>query len=132
MHQVNPVPMSRIGRKIICAMLALLLVLSGQVAMSAQDMEPVPELAKTDCGQMQMSAGDEAEPAGMSPGCGQIDNMDCMTSSGTSHCVMTMVLACGNSYTLTEAPSQKMRPGAVSGYKSPLLDVITPPPQLRS
>lgn len=124
--------MPRIGRNIVCLMLALLLALSGQVAMSAQDMEPVPGLAKTDCGQMQMGASDDADPAEMTAGCGQIDNMDCMTSSGTGHCVMTMVLACGNSHALTDASSQKLRPGASSAYQSPNLDIVTPPPQHRS
>lgn len=62
--------------------------------------------------------------------CGEADSMACPMSAG--QCAMTLVLAGAPSLTFSETRSQGVTPGPLSAYQSPLLDVITPPPDFFS
>lgn len=124
-----------VSRKIVCGLLSLLLVLSGQAAaMSAQAMLPGEDTSTAagvanDCGRLanDHSAG---EPD-MSSGCsGETYSMACLMSAG--HCAMTLVLASVSAFTFSETYSHEIMPGPLSAYQSPLLDVITPPPDFFS
>lgn len=138
--------MPRVTRKIICALLSLLLVMSGQAAVSGQDMPageqaPLMSGSMSDCGHANANAnslvkdgqhGKHAAPAFASSGCGDTDNVACMTSAGSGNCVLTVVFAHSADITSLEALSRPVAPGGLFAYRNPVLEVITPPPDFLS
>ena len=126
--------MQRVTRKVICALLSLLLVMGGQVVMGAQEM-PSGAISSgmaesmADCGHPNGgSPGDYATATAAPSDCAKADNVACTGSPGSAHCVMTMVFAHNPAFSLAEANSGLVIPGALFFYQSPFLDVLTPPP----
>lgn len=134
--------MLKSARKIICALLALLLVVSGQAAVSAQEMPPGEQMSMTsesmaDCGNAgshpgAAQHGDHAGTRFSSPGCSDTDNMACLSSAGSASCVLTVVLAHNTGLTSLDARSCPLTPGRLFAYRNPFLEVITPPPDFLS
>lgn len=131
--------MRAVSRKIICGLLSLLLIVSVQAAASMQGMPPgeatsaVSEMSG-DCGRWASDHGsgelNSTTGSDMSAGCADLGTEVCMMSVG--QCVITPAFATSPSLAFSEPRSHAVPPGLVSAYQSPLLDVITPPPDFFS
>jgi len=127
--------MHKITHKIVCALLSLLLVMSAQTVVSAQDMPSgahspaAAAVSMSDCGHFSddRSAG-QTEAMSAVFGCGEADSVACMGSGGSGQCVMTMVLAYTPSFSFSVPLSHSVMPGPLFSYQNPFLDIITPPP----
>jgi hypothetical protein len=126
--------MRAVGRKIICGLLSLLLVVSGQAAStqgmpSAEAASAVSEMSG-DCGRWATGHGSGglhgASGTDVSTACADPGTMACMMSAG--QCVMTTAFATSPSLAFSETRSHFLVPGPLFGYQSPFLDVVTPPP----
>lgn len=123
--------MSIFTRRMICALLSLLLIMSGQVAASVQDMPmgggTSAAMAMDDCGHGGADAHSSTAPEAGAQ-CPDAGAMACLSTAGTGHCVQTLVLAGALPPVYSDSLSHLTWPGRFLSYRGPFLEVITPPP----